>query len=170
MTINFATIFSVLFSEGDPVQFEAVPQEGNADDPASSYCSWFATLVWKGKRPPVEPYAFDSPYTTVTAANSGSVQQVRPPSPGTRIHSKLNFISLSTELVTRILSILGDLPDLRSPKVSSPALQNLSAIGSFRLVVLCCEFTVRRCCISAKNGENSIFLQGNLPSQAAADS
>ena len=68
----------VLFSEGDPVQFEAVPQEGNADDPASSYCSWFATLVWKGKRPPVEPYAFDSPYTTVTAANAGTVQQVWP--------------------------------------------------------------------------------------------
>jgi hypothetical protein len=42
-----------------------------------SYCSWFATLVWKGKRPPVEPYAFDSPYTTVTAANSAAVQQVR---------------------------------------------------------------------------------------------
>jgi hypothetical protein len=40
------SIFSALFSEGDPVQFEAVPQEGNADDPASSYCSWFATLVW----------------------------------------------------------------------------------------------------------------------------
>ena len=164
MTINFATIFSVLFSEGDPVQFEAVPQEGNADDPASSYCSWFATLVWKGKRPPVEPYAFDSPYTTVTAANSGSVQQVRPPSPVIRIHSKLNFISLSTELVTRILSILGDLPDLRSPKVSSPALQNLSAIGSFRLVVLCCEFTVNsQCCISAKKwGKFYLF--------AAADS
>ncbi len=77
-SISNKAIFSpsVLFSEGDPVQFEAVPQEGNADDPASSYCSWFATLVWKGKRPPVEPYAFDSPYTTVTAATSGSVSQV----------------------------------------------------------------------------------------------
>jgi hypothetical protein len=74
---HFHHFISVLFSEGDPVQFEAVPQEGNADDPASSYCSWFATLVWKGKRPPVEPYAFDSPYTTVTAANSGAVQQVK---------------------------------------------------------------------------------------------
>ena len=72
-------------SEGDPVQFEAVPQEG-ADgggveaNPANrqafastlgffyrllrsysclyisdfSYCTWFANLVWKGKRPHVE--------------------------------------------------------------------------------------------------------------------
>jgi len=64
------------FNEGDPVQFEAVPQEGNADNPANSYCPWFATLVWKGKRPSVESSLSDSPYSTVTAANSQAAQQV----------------------------------------------------------------------------------------------
>ena len=76
-TNKYVFYVSVFYSEGDPVQFEAVPQEGNADDPASSYCSWFATLVWKGKRPTVEPYSNDSPYSTVTAASSGALQQVK---------------------------------------------------------------------------------------------
>ena len=40
-----------MLSEGDPVQFEAVPQDSN-DNPY--YCSWFASLIWKGKRPPFE--------------------------------------------------------------------------------------------------------------------
>jgi len=40
-----------VLSEGDPVQFEAVPQDSN-DNPY--YCSWFASLIWKGKRPPFE--------------------------------------------------------------------------------------------------------------------
>jgi len=35
-------------SEGDPVQFEAVPQD-SSDNP--HYCSWFASLVWKGRKP-----------------------------------------------------------------------------------------------------------------------
>lgn len=37
-------------SEGDPVQFEALPQEAGASQ-ANSYCAWFANLIWKGKRP-----------------------------------------------------------------------------------------------------------------------
>jgi len=37
-----------VLSEGDPVQFEAIPQDA-ADNP--HYCSWFASLVWKGKKP-----------------------------------------------------------------------------------------------------------------------
>jgi len=52
-----------LLSEGDPVQFEAVPQGGD-DAPldedetganaGNNYCSWFANLIWKGKRPQVD--------------------------------------------------------------------------------------------------------------------
>ena len=40
-----------MLSEGDPFQFEAVPQDSNDN---SYYCSWFASLIWKGKRPPFE--------------------------------------------------------------------------------------------------------------------
>ena len=42
-------------SEGDPVQFEAVPQDVVNDEKTSnnSYCSWFANLVWKGRKPQV---------------------------------------------------------------------------------------------------------------------
>ena len=39
--------FQVL-SEGDEVQFEAVPQDSNDN---SYYCSWFASLVHRGGRP-----------------------------------------------------------------------------------------------------------------------
>jgi hypothetical protein len=39
--------FAVLFSEGDPVQFEAVPQEGNADDPASRCLFYESTFRCK---------------------------------------------------------------------------------------------------------------------------
>ena len=53
--------FADLLSEGDPVQFEAVPAEGGGGseggggaNPSNSYCTWFANLVWKGKRPAVE--------------------------------------------------------------------------------------------------------------------
>jgi hypothetical protein len=34
-----------VLTEGDPVQFEAVPQD-STDNP--HFCSWFASLVWKG--------------------------------------------------------------------------------------------------------------------------
>jgi hypothetical protein len=37
-----------IISDGDPVQFEAVPQDAQ-DNP--HFCSWFASLVWKGKKP-----------------------------------------------------------------------------------------------------------------------
>jgi len=40
-----------VLTDGDPVQFEAVPQD-SSDNPY--YCSWFASLVWKGKRPPID--------------------------------------------------------------------------------------------------------------------
>ena len=40
-----------VLTDGDPVQFEAVPQEAGDN---TYYCSWFASLVWKGKRPPFE--------------------------------------------------------------------------------------------------------------------
>lgn len=40
-----------VLTEGDPVQFEAVPQDSTDN---SHFCSWFASLVWKGKRPAVE--------------------------------------------------------------------------------------------------------------------
>jgi len=53
-----------VLAEGDPVQFEAVPQD-SSDNPY--YCSWFASLVWKGKRPPV-----DDNYIGVTSAMSTS--------------------------------------------------------------------------------------------------
>jgi len=64
---------SEFLSEGDPVQFEAVPNSGNDEDgdgsggggssgggggggacANNSYCSWFANLIWKGKRPNVD--------------------------------------------------------------------------------------------------------------------
>jgi hypothetical protein len=44
----------------DKVQFDAVPCEQSEND---SFCPWFATLVWKGKKPyadydvPVSPFA-----------------------------------------------------------------------------------------------------------------
>jgi len=44
------TLDTVL-TDGDPVQFEAVPQDSGDN---TNYCSWFASLVWKGKRPPVD--------------------------------------------------------------------------------------------------------------------
>jgi len=37
-----------ILSDGDPVQFEAIPQD-SSDNP--HFCSWFATTVWKGKKP-----------------------------------------------------------------------------------------------------------------------
>jgi len=37
-----------ILSEGDNVQFEAVPQDAS-DNP--HFCSWFASLVWKGRKP-----------------------------------------------------------------------------------------------------------------------
>eukprot|EP00088_Acartia_fossae_P029978 TRINITY_DN30917_c0_g4_i1.p1 TRINITY_DN30917_c0_g4~~TRINITY_DN30917_c0_g4_i1.p1 ORF type:complete len:367 (-),score=45.87 TRINITY_DN30917_c0_g4_i1:293-1393(-) len=37
-----------VLNEGDPVQFEAIPQD-SSDNP--HYCSWFASCVWKGKKP-----------------------------------------------------------------------------------------------------------------------
>lgn len=37
-----------VLNEGDPVQFEAMPQ--NAQD-NQHFCSWFASLVWKGQKP-----------------------------------------------------------------------------------------------------------------------
>lgn len=37
-----------VLNEGDPVQFEAMPQDGQDNQ---HFCSWFASLVWKGKKP-----------------------------------------------------------------------------------------------------------------------
>ena len=50
------------------MQFEAVPQEGSdGASPANSYCSWFANLIWKGKRPHVE--------STFKAMNNSSLRR-----------------------------------------------------------------------------------------------
>jgi len=37
-----------VLSDGDPVQFEAVPQDSSDNQ---HFCSWFANLVWKGRKP-----------------------------------------------------------------------------------------------------------------------
>jgi len=61
-----------VLSEGDPVQFEAVPQE-SADNPY--YCSWFASLIWKGKRPPLEEASImnSGNMLSVTGQRRGSI-------------------------------------------------------------------------------------------------
>ena len=66
--ITFST-FQVL-SDGDPVQFEAVPQDSQ-DNPY--YCSWFASLVWKGKRPPFEDPNLTSGNTLSVVGRRGSI-------------------------------------------------------------------------------------------------
>ena len=66
--ITFST-FQVL-SDGDPVQFEAVPQDSQ-DNPY--YCSWFASLVWKGKRPPFEDPNLASGNTLSVVGRRGSI-------------------------------------------------------------------------------------------------
>eukprot|EP00095_Tigriopus_kingsejongensis_P003007 maker-scaffold170_size291898-snap-gene-0.19 protein:Tk03007 transcript:maker-scaffold170_size291898-snap-gene-0.19-mRNA-1 annotation:"hypothetical protein L798_01356" len=38
-----------LCAEGDPVQFDAVPTERR--DATNHFCAWFATTMWKGKKP-----------------------------------------------------------------------------------------------------------------------
>lgn len=47
----------------DKVQFDAVPCEASEND---SYCHWFATLVWKGKKPSIE---YDNPPTITQPKN-----------------------------------------------------------------------------------------------------
>jgi hypothetical protein len=60
-----------VLSEGDPVQFEAVPQD-SSDNPY--YCSWFASLIWKGKRPPCEePAALNSANILSVTGRRGSI-------------------------------------------------------------------------------------------------
>ena len=61
--------FQVL-SDGDPVQFEAVPQDSQ-DNPY--YCSWFASLVWKGKRPPFEDPNLATGNTLSVVGRRGSI-------------------------------------------------------------------------------------------------
>lgn len=47
---------SDVLTEGDLVQFEAVPQHNEGENASGTsgnlYCTWFANLVWKGRRPP----------------------------------------------------------------------------------------------------------------------
>ena len=59
-----------VLSDGDPVQFEAVPQDSQ-DNPY--YCSWFASLVWKGKRPPFEDPNLASGNTLSVVGRRGSI-------------------------------------------------------------------------------------------------
>lgn len=69
-------------SEGDPVQFEAVPQDssnytnggpGEENNSSSNfYCTWFANLVWKGKRPNVESSGLSTPPVTTQRALGAS--------------------------------------------------------------------------------------------------
>jgi hypothetical protein len=44
---NLQTILTV----EDKVQFDAVPCEESEND---SFCPWFATLVWKGRKPDID--------------------------------------------------------------------------------------------------------------------
>jgi hypothetical protein len=71
---------SDVITEGDPVQFEAVPQQQPGEDSgvngtsSNLYCTWFANLVWKGRRPPgVE----DAPTTTSSQSGSSLLVQAR---------------------------------------------------------------------------------------------
>jgi len=59
-----------VLAEGDPVQFEAVPQD-SSDNPY--YCSWFASLVWKGKRPPVDDNTITATNNISTSGRRGSI-------------------------------------------------------------------------------------------------
>jgi len=59
-----------VLSDGDPVQFEAVPQDSQ-DNPY--YCSWFASLVWKGKRPPFEDPNLATGNTLSVVGRRGSI-------------------------------------------------------------------------------------------------
>jgi len=63
---------SDVLTEGDLVQFEAVPQQQNEGDAASGtsgnlYCTWFANLVWKGRRPP----SVDEPNSSLSSVPLG---------------------------------------------------------------------------------------------------
>ena len=53
-----------VLSSGDLLQFEAVPQDAE-DNPYK--CPWFASLIWRGKRPPIEELQGES------SANAGWV-------------------------------------------------------------------------------------------------
>ncbi|KAJ9579160.1 hypothetical protein L9F63_024730, partial [Diploptera punctata] len=54
----------------DKVQFDAVPCEPSEND---SHCPWFATLVWKGKKPSIE---YDNP-PTITMEPKNIVAEIR---------------------------------------------------------------------------------------------
>jgi len=58
-----------VLSEGDPVQFEAVPQD-SSDNP--HFCSWFASLVWKGRKP-FEENVLPSTNSSGVAGRRGSI-------------------------------------------------------------------------------------------------
>lgn len=59
-----------VLSEGDPVQFEAVPQD-SSDNP--HFCSWFASIVWKGRKPFEEnPIPGSTPATSGRRGSIGS--------------------------------------------------------------------------------------------------
>lgn len=59
-----------VLTDGDPVQFEAVPQEAGDN---TYYCSWFASLVWKGKRPPFEDPNMAGSNTLAVSGRRGSI-------------------------------------------------------------------------------------------------
>ncbi len=71
-----------VLSEGDPVQFEAVSQEPGQDEQQANvcHCPWFATMVWKGRRPSSDTVSsMQAPVSAAAAAH-----EVRTASPASR--------------------------------------------------------------------------------------
>jgi len=70
---------SDVLTEGDLVQFEAVPQQQSEGESATGtsgnlYCTWFANLVWKGRR----PASVDEPNQGAAAPLGSNTSQQQP--------------------------------------------------------------------------------------------
>ena len=80
---------------GDLVQFEAVPQQQSEGENATGtsgnlYCTWFANLVWKGRRPP----SVDEPNLGSTVPLGLNVSQQQPAARrGSQVMLNLHFCS-----------------------------------------------------------------------------
>ena len=59
-----------VLSLDDPVQFEAVPQD-SSDNP--HLCSWFAQVIWKGRRPFEVETVNNHQHSVATVGRRGSV-------------------------------------------------------------------------------------------------
>merc|ERR1719397_1917309 len=88
-----------MLSLDDPVQFEAVPQD-SSDNPHQ--CTWFAQLIWKGRRPFEAESLNNNHHTVTTTGRRGSVGST---GSSESISTEGSSESLSSPTITRELSI-----------------------------------------------------------------